>query len=136
MIIMLASDICRLVLRQQPPALLSRLQEWSVANREVVVSAITYAELVAASLLTAEQERHMQLVEALCARLDAVVPWDAGAVHSYTSLQKDIMEARRNLSMNDVMVAAHAMSLDATLLSSNTRVFGSIPGLRFEAWNT
>lgn len=134
MIVMLASDICRLVLRQQPPALLAQLQDWSVANREIVVSAITYAELVAASLLTAEQERHMQLVEAFCARLDAVVPWDAEAVHSYTNLQKGIMETRRNLSMNDVMVAAHAMSLDATLLSSNSRVFGSLQGLRFEAW--
>lgn len=134
MIIMLASDICRLVLRQQPAPLLAQLQEWSVANSEIVVSAITYAELVAASLLTAEQERHMALVEAFCERLDAVVPWDTGAVHSYTHLQKDIMSARRNLSMNDVMVAAHAMSLDATLLSSNTRVFGSIEGLHFTPW--
>lgn len=134
MIIMLASDICRLVLRQQPAPLLGQLQEWSVANNEIVVSAITYAELVAASLLTGEQERHMALVESFCERLDAVVPWDTGAVQSYTHLQKDIMAARRNLSMNDVMVAAHAMSLDATLLSSNARVFGSIEGLQFRLW--
>lgn len=135
MIIMLASDLCRLVLRQQPPALLAQLQAWSVDNNEIVVSAITYAELVAASLLTAQRERHMQLVEEFCGRLDAVVPWDTGAVHSYTRLQKEIMELQRNLSMNDVMVAAHAMSLDARLLSSNGRIFGQVPGLQFRSWD-
>lgn len=135
MIIMLAPDICRLVLRAQPAALLQQLQQWTVANREIVVSAITYAELVAASLLTSDQERHMALVEAFCGRLDAIVPWDAGAVHSYTILQKRIMLEQRNLNMNDVMIAAHAMSLDARLLSGNSKVFGSIEGLDFECWD-
>jgi|Laugrespbdmm15sn_2_1035079.scaffolds.fasta_scaffold18054_1 tRNA(fMet)-specific endonuclease VapC len=136
MIIMLASDICRLILRQQPRPLLQQLQAWTVGNREIVVSAVTYAELIAASLLTSDQERHMQLVEAFCSRLDAIVPWDAGAVHSYTTLQKNIMLEQRTLNMNDVMIAAHAISLEATLLSSNTKVFGSISGLDFESWQT
>jgi tRNA(fMet)-specific endonuclease VapC len=135
MIVMLAPDICRLVLRAQPAALLQQLQEWTVANREIVVSAITYAELVAASLLTSDQERHMALVEAFCSRLDAIVPWDAGAVHSYTILQKRIMQEQRSLNMNDVMIAAHAMSLDACLLSGNNKVFGSIEDLDFACWD-
>jgi tRNA(fMet)-specific endonuclease VapC len=135
MIVMLASDICRLLMRQQPVALLQQLQEWTVGNREIVVSAITYAELIAASLLTADQQRHMALVEAFCARLDAIVPWDAGAVHSYTALQRSIMGEQRSLNMNDVMIAAHALSLDAMLLSSNEKVFGSMPGLDFRHWD-
>jgi tRNA(fMet)-specific endonuclease VapC len=135
MIIMLASDICRLVMRQQPVMLLQQLQEWTVGNREIVVSAITYAELIAASLLTADQQRHMALVEAFCARLDAIVPWDAGAVDSYTALQRGIMREQRTLNMNDVMIAAHAISLDAMLLSSNEKVFGSMPGLNFRFWD-
>lgn len=134
MVIMLASDICRLIMRQQPEALLQQLQLWTVGNREIVVSAVTYAELIAASLLTSDQERHMALVEAFCGRLDTIVPWDAGAVNSYTSLQRTIMQEQRTLNMNDVMIAAHAISLDAQLLSSNTKVFGSIAGLNFSCW--
>jgi tRNA(fMet)-specific endonuclease VapC len=78
----------------------------------------------------------MDLVEALCARLDGIVPWDAGAVHSYTALQRSIMREQRTHNMNDVMVAAHAMSLDAMLLSGNDKVFGSMPGLDFRHWDT
>lgn len=135
MIIMLASDICRLVMRQQPVTLLQQLQDWTVGNREIVVSAITYAELIAASLLTADQQRHMALVEAFCSRLDAIVPWDAGAVDCYTALQRRIMGEQRSLNMNDVMIAAHAISLQALLLSSNEKVFGSMPGLRYQYWD-
>ena len=60
MILMLATDLCRTIIRQQPAALLSQLQQWSADSDEIVVSAITYAELVAAALLTAEKDRHMQ----------------------------------------------------------------------------
>lgn len=135
MIVMLATDVCRLLLRQQPPALLSRLQAWSVGSHEIVVSAITYAELVAAALLTAEKDRHMALVDAFCARLDAIVPWDSGAVDAYTRLQRRLMQEQRVLNMNDVMIAAHAISLPARLLGSNERTFAGIGELDLELWH-
>ncbi|HEY0963442.1 MAG TPA: type II toxin-antitoxin system VapC family toxin [Pseudomonadales bacterium] len=134
MIIMLASDICRTILRQQPPALLSRLQQWSSSSDEVVVSAITYAELVAAALLTADKDRHMRLVEEFCARLDAVVSWDSGAVDAYTGLQRQLMLEQRALNMNDVMIAAHALSLKARLLTSSEKSFKGMAGLDLQLW--
>lgn len=134
MVIMLATDICRLILKQQPAGLLSQLQTWSADSDEIVISAITYAELVAAALLTSEQERHMQLVEAFCDRLDAVVSWDSAAVDSYTTLQRAIMNDGRRLNMNDVMIAAHAISLGARLLSSSAPTFEGIRQLDLYPW--
>ncbi len=135
MIIMLASDICRSIVRGQPAGLLSQLQQWSVAGDEIVISAITYAELVAAALLTSEQGRHMHLVEEFCARLDAIVPWDSEAVDAYTVLQRYCMNERRVMNMNDVMIAAHAISLDAQLLSSSERGFAGLGEIRLQLWN-
>jgi tRNA(fMet)-specific endonuclease VapC len=134
MIVMLASDICRIVLRQQPSALLSQLQQWSANSDEIVVSAITYAELVAAALLTAEKDRHMRLVEEFCDRLDAVVPWDSGAVDTYTNLQRQLMLEHRTLNMNDVMIAAHALSLQAKLLTGSEKSFAGIGTLDLQLW--
>jgi tRNA(fMet)-specific endonuclease VapC len=134
MVIMLATDICRLVLKHQPTTLLSQLQAWSADGDEIVISAITYAEMVAAALLTSEQERHMHLVEAFCERLDAVVPWDSAAVESYTTLQRTIMSEGRRLNMNDVMIAAHAISLDARLLSNTAATFEGIDNLDLSLW--
>lgn len=134
MIVMLASDICRMILRQQPPALLSQLQQWSANSDEIVVSAITYAELVAAALLTAEKDRHMRLVEEFCERLDAVVSWDTEAVHAYTQLQRQLMLEHRALNMNDVMIAAHSLSLQARLLTGSEKSFAGIAALDLQLW--
>lgn len=135
MIVMLASDICRTILRQQPSALLSQLQQWSASSDEIVVSAITYAELVAAALLTVEKDRHMRLVEEFCDRLDAVVPWDSGAVDAYTALQRQLMLEHRTLNMNDVMIAAHALSLQAKLLTGSEKSFAGIGALDLQLWS-
>lgn len=134
MIVMLASDICRAILRQRPSALLSQLQRWSANSDEIVVSAITYAELVAAALLTADKDRHMQLVDAFCERLDAVVPWDSGAVVAYTNLQRQLLSEQRALNMNDVMIAAHALSLQARLLTGSEKSFHGIAALDIHHW--
>lgn len=134
MIVMLASDICRAILRQQPRTLLRQLQQWSASSDEIVVSAITYAELVAAALLTSDRDRHMQLVDAFCARLDAVVPWNSDAVDAYTALQRRLMGECRALNVNDVMIAAHALSLQARLLSSSEKSFSGIAGLDLQLW--
>ncbi len=134
MIVMLASDLCRTVLRQQPKPLLSQLQRWSAGSDEIVVSAITYAELVAAALLTADKDRHMRLIDAFCARLDAVAPWDSSAVTAYTQVQRQLMQEQRTLNMNDVMIAAHALSLEARLLTGNVKSFAGITGLDLQIW--
>jgi tRNA(fMet)-specific endonuclease VapC len=34
----------------------------------------------------------------------------------------------------DTMIAAHALSLDAPLVTHNTREFERVPGLRLENW--
>ena len=134
MLIMLSSDTCRYILRQQPTDLLSALQSWSSQADELVISAITYAELVAGALLTAEQQRHVQLVDEFCQRLDDIVPWDAGAVDAYTRIQLQAMENSRSLNMNDAMVAAHALSLDAMLLTLSKTSFTGIEGLNLQVW--
>lgn len=134
MIIMLSSDLCRLIIRDQPVALLSKLQQWSVGEDEVVISAITYAELIAGALLTQHQSEHIALVEAFCERLEDVVPWNRDAVDSYTNIQLQAMQDGQSLNMNDAMVAAHALSLNARLLTHNSKPFTAIASLDLETW--
>ncbi len=132
MIIMLSSDLCRLIIRDQPAPLLSRLQQWSVNGDEVVISAITYAELIAGALLTQSRSEHVALVQEFCERLEDIVPWNRAAVDSYTTIQLQAMHQGQSLNMNDAMVAAHALSLEARLLAHKSKAFAAIPGLDLE----
>jgi tRNA(fMet)-specific endonuclease VapC len=132
MIIMMSSDLCQLIIRDQPSELLSRLQQWSVNGDEVVISAITYAELIAGALLTHSRSDHVALVQEFCERLEDVVPWNRAAVDNYTTIQLQAMHEGKSLNMNDAMVAAHALSLNARLLAHNNNAFAAIPGLDLE----
>lgn len=135
MTVMLATDVCRVILRQQPQTLLNRLQSLSSASNPVVISAVTYAELVAAALQTEERSRHMELVDAFCDRLDDIVPWDSGAVQAYSDIQQQALNGGYTVNMNDAMIAAHAISLDAVLLTGTPQVFSRVKELRTEGWD-
>lgn len=134
MLIMLASDVCRQIIKEQPLALLTQLQSWSVASEELMLSSITYAELIAGVLLTEQREKHMHLVQEFCERLDDIVPWDSVAVDCYTQIQMQAMAANEVLNMNDAMLAAHAISLEAELLTLNPKSFSNISRLQVRVW--
>jgi tRNA(fMet)-specific endonuclease VapC len=132
--IMLATDLCRFIMREHPEPLLANLQQWSSRSDEIIISSITYAELVAAAMLTRDQPRHMQLVKEFCERLDEIVAWDAGAVDAYSAIQIRAMQQGVNLNMNDAMLAAHALSLKARLLTLGSGNFVHIEGLDLQVW--
>jgi tRNA(fMet)-specific endonuclease VapC len=35
---------------------------------------------------------------------------------------------------NDLLIAAHALAMDLTLVTANTREFSRVPGLKLENW--
>ena len=132
--VLLATELCRHILRDRPGALLARLQSWSAGGDEVLISAVTYAELVAAALQTRARERHMALVAQFCERLEGIAPWDAAAVDAYTAIQTQAMREGRHLNMNDAMLAAHALSLGAILLVRHAGGLERVEGLEVRVW--
>lgn len=130
MLILLSPDICRHIILTQDIKALDLLENWSAQGDEILLSAITYAELVAGALNTANKEKHMKLVKAFCERLDAIVPWDERAVDQYTEIQMDALKKGAVSNMNNAMLGAHAISLEAMLVCMNMRSFKDIDGVK------
>jgi tRNA(fMet)-specific endonuclease VapC len=62
-----------------------------------------------------------------------VMPLEADAVLPYAQLRNGLELAGTPLSPNDLLIAAHALTLDATLVSADA-AFARVPGLRLENW--
>ena len=77
---MLDTNICSFIMREQPAAVLKRLEQAVLRGDRIVVSAVTYAEMRFGATGPKASPRHIQLVDAFCARLDAILPWDRAAV--------------------------------------------------------
>lgn len=125
---MLDTCICSFIMREQPEAVLKRLAQAVLRNQRIVISAITYAELRFGAT------DPIALVDAFCARLDAILPWDRAAVDASTEIKVALRLAGTPIGPNDTAIAGHAIAAGAILVTNNTREFARVPGLVLEDW--
>ncbi len=106
----------------QVPLLRERLAD--CGPDDVGLSAISYAEIV----LGMEQGKP-PTPEALAAMIEVVpvLPFDEAAARQYARLP--FKRARF-----DRLLAAHALSLDAVVVTNNPKDFADVPGLKVENW--
>lgn len=131
---MLDTCICSFIMREQPEAVIRRLEQAVLRNHRIVVSAITYAEMRFGAVGKKASPRHGQLVDAFCARLDAVLPWDRAAVDATTEVKVTLAAAGTPIGQNDTAIAGHAIAAGAILVTNNTREFDRVAGLTLEDW--
>ena len=127
---LLDTNICIDLMKDQPPKVAERFSACRVG--EVLISAITAAEQeygVVASGADAEGNR------AALARFVQevpVAPFDGAAARVYGAVRWASRERRRDAP--GILIAAHALALDVTLVSNNPRDFAAYPELRIENW--
>jgi tRNA(fMet)-specific endonuclease VapC len=63
-----------------------------------------------------------------------VVPLAEEADSAYGRLRADLERGGRVIGANDMLIAAHALSIDAVLVTDNTDEFSRIPQLKLENW--
>lgn len=131
---MLDTNICSFIMREQPEAVLKRLEQAVLHNHRIVVSAITYAEMRFGAIGKKASPRHVQLVDAFCSRLDAILPWDKTAVDATTVIKAALAAAGIPIGPNDTAIAGHAIAAGAILVTNNTREFERVAGLILEDW--
>ena len=62
-----------------------------------------------------------------------VLHLDEGLPSHYAALRTQLERAGIALGANDLLIAAHAIAVDATLVSADT-AFARVPGLKVENW--
>ncbi|MCU5775258.1 type II toxin-antitoxin system VapC family toxin [Erwiniaceae bacterium BAC15a-03b] len=127
--------ICSCIMCEQPEAVQNRLEQAVLRNHRIMVSAITYAEMRFGATGKKASPRHAQLVDAFCARLDAVLPWDRAAVDATTEIKAALTAAGTPGGPNDTPIAGHAVAACTFLVTNNVREFTRIPDLKLEDWS-
>jgi tRNA(fMet)-specific endonuclease VapC len=127
--IMLDTDISSYIIRRRPAALLDKFQKHADS---LCVSVITAAEL----RFGAEKAGRAQLTDLVEGYLErvAILDWTAGVCAHYARIRAALERAGKPIGNLDLMIASHAVSLRATLVTNNIRHFSMVPGLKVEAW--
>ena len=61
-------------------------------------------------------------------------PFETPADQIYADIRCALEAAGTPIGAFDMLIAAHALALDAVLVTDNTREFERVPGLRLENW--
>ncbi|MGH8705073.1 MAG: type II toxin-antitoxin system tRNA(fMet)-specific endonuclease VapC [Burkholderiales bacterium] len=103
------------------------------APEDLAVSSITLAELRYGIAKSRRREANRRALRQVLEALN-VVPFDAHAANRYGSVRAELEAAGRPIGPLDTLIAAHALSLSLTLVTSNTREFSRVRRLRVENW--
>lgn len=63
-----------------------------------------------------------------------IAPFEYPAEAHYGRIRAHLEQAGNPIGANDLFIAAHALALDATLVTANEREFRRVPGLKVENW--
>lgn len=128
--ILLDTNICIYIRNARPPEVLARFRQYRLG--EIGVSSVVAAEL-AYGVAKSGSARNRQALELMLATLE-IVPFDTDAIWVYGQLRADLERCGTPIGAFDTMIAAHALSLDATLVTNNLREFSRVPGLKLSNW--
>lgn len=126
----LDTNIVSYLLKGQVPAL--RLRFDRAAAETIAVSTITEAEVFYGLALKPGAIRLRFAAEAFFASV-ACLAWDSTVARRYAALRAEQERKGRPLSTEDLMIAAHALSLGLTLVT-NDSAFSFVDGLKSEDW--
>jgi len=128
---MLDTDICIYIIKRKPRSVLKRLE--SLQPGQLAMSAITFAELMNGAKKSKHVEANVAKLNEL-GELIQICPFDQKAAIFYGDV-RSILEKKGNIiGSNDLLIAAHALSLDWILVSNNEKEFRRVDGLRIENW--
>src|ERR1039458_7794432 len=129
--LMLDTNICIYIIKQQPVTVLKRFLEYQIGD--IGISSITLSELRYSVAKSAHQEKNTRALDEFIIPLE-VVSFDEEAAHVYGDIRATLEKAGTPIGSMDMLIAAHAIALGIPLVTNNTREFVRVPTLNLIDW--
>lgn len=130
MVWLLDTNIVSHLLREPQGAVTERIRTVGLPN--IAVSIIVAAELKFGAIKR-NSKALTAGIESFLARTP-ILPFETPADDIYGRLRTQLERTGKPIGALDMLIAAHALALDATLVTANEREFSRIEGLKIENW--
>ncbi len=128
---MLDTNICIYVLKSHPDKLRHKFK----TIKNICISSVTYSELC-----FGVENGDSSLIKTRCKQLKLftqnllIDPYDENAAIHYGFLRKLLKTQGTTITNHDLLIAAHARSIKAVLVTNQIREFNRVPDLSVENW--
>lgn len=129
--VLLDTYICIYIIKQQPASVLKHFIEFQVGD--IGISSITLSELQYGVAKSAHHEKNAKALYDFITPLE-IVSFDEQAAYVYGNIRATLEKAGTPIGSMDMLIAAHAVSLEVPLVTNNTREFARISDLAILDW--
>ena len=127
---MLDTDTSIYIMKERPASVRRRFEKH---RDEVCISVVTYAELLYGVERSTAKVKNQQAIDAFVQLLE-VCDWTTAAAVHYATIRAELDGAGAPIGAMDMMIAAHARSLNAVVVTNNTRHFSKVTKLKTINW--
>lgn len=106
---------------------IAQVGEDSICTSIIVAAELRFGAAKSASKLLVER------VELVLSAIDTL-PLEPPADRHYAVIRQALSQQGMLIGPNDLLIAAHALALELTVVTANEREFGRVPGLKVENW--
>lgn len=131
MIYMLDTNICIYIIKQKPKSVVEKFKKMD--NADVCISSITYSELLYGAEKSSNIAKNLLALTMFLSNVD-IISYDESASVDYGLIRAKLEREGQTIGPLDMLIAAHAKSLNATLVSNNLNEFKRVNGLNIENW--
>jgi len=131
MIKLLDTNICIYIINRRKPEVLHHFAQYQPGD--LALSFITAAELRYGAAKSQNPTKTHAALDHFLAPFD-VLPLDEKVTKTYAGLRAQLEKAGTPIGPLDTLIAAHALSLPAILVTNNEREFNHVVGLSLENW--
>ncbi len=128
---MLDTNMCIYIIKNKPKSVMQRFQEYDIGN--ISLSSITVSELYYGAYKSEHIEKNLLALEHFLQPFN-IVSYDLKASIEYGQIRACLQRQGNVIGGLDMQIAAHAKSLDMTLVTNNTKEFIRVDGLVVDNW--
>jgi len=128
---MLDTNICIYIIKKKPQQVLRRLKKARVSD--IGVSSITLSELEYGAAKSSRPDQNRIALAEFLAPLE-ILSYDDMAAQEYGKIRASLERHGTPIGPMDMLIAAHALSLNCTLVTNNEREFSSVASLKIKNW--
>jgi tRNA(fMet)-specific endonuclease VapC len=128
---MLDTNICIYIIRKHPTNVSRHFKLLKVGD--VGISSVTLAELNYGVAKSLHQKQNREALIGFIAPLE-IADFDSDAAYRYGAIRSNLEIQEKPIGALDLMIAAHAQSLNTILVTNNTKEFSRVKDLVLENW--
>lgn len=103
------------------------------AGEDTVCTSIIVAAELRYGATKSNSKKLAERVDLILSALE-ILPLETPSDLRYASLRHHLTRHGTPIGPNDLLIAAHALAIDLTVVTANVREFSRVPGLKVENW--